>query len=251
MESNATATTLAEPIGILGMSYYFSPHAIARGEELGQDVVTFYAGGRAGVLGQVSPDEADEIFMFFKSGMVSAMVEKSRSVTDPEVTAAAHLEAAWSFADATFGAVPADVLDAFSEAARALAATLERGRWPLVDGYLDAGEPVGSVRAAYYWTIVLRELRGGVHTDAVKAAGLSGAAACQLDRGGAFFALHGYGDEDRLDETEELIAARAAVEESTDARMATLLEGVSADARVALARGAEAMFAAIADPVAV
>ena len=84
--------------------------------------------------------------------------------------------------------------------------------------------PADPIHEAYYWSIVLRELRGGVHTDAVVAASLSAAEACQLDHGGMSFGLHGYGDDDRTEETEELVARRGAVEVDTSKRMAALLE---------------------------
>ena len=105
--------------------------------------------------------------------------------------------------------------------------------------------------AAYYWCIVLRELRGGVHTDAIKAAGLSGAAAVQSDRDGMMFGLHGYSDEDRVEVTDDLTAARAQADAQTAATMAELLGVVDAAHDAALRAGATAMYEALAAPVAV
>ena len=161
-----------------------------------------------------------------------------------------HLDAANDYAEATFGGIPQDTLQAFSAAAKALADTLPTGSWPLVDGYLAEPVPGDPVHQAYYWSIVLRELRGGVHTEAVIAAGLSGAEACQLDHAGSYFALHGYGDEDRAEETEELVATRLAVEVETSNRMAALLEVLDDAQRAALADGAIALHEAVASPVA-
>jgi hypothetical protein len=250
MDTLELADTIADPIGLVGMSYYFSPQAVARGEAIELDVITFYAGGRGGVLGDIEAVEVDQTFYFFKEGLVASMVEKARVGADRSETVAAHLEAANDYADATFGDIPEATLEAFAEAARALAATLPRGEWPLVDGYLALPVPSDPIHEAYFWSIVLRELRGGVHTQAVRAAGLSGAEACQLDREGAFFALHGYGDEDRAEETDELVARRRAAEVETSRRMAELL-GVLDDApREALAEGALALHRAVAAPVA-
>jgi hypothetical protein len=251
MDTLELADTIAEPIGTVGMSYYFSPQAIARGEGIELDVVTFYAGGRGGVLGDIDTVEVDRIFYFFKSGLVAGMVEKARVVADREETVASHLAAANDYADATFGGIPTGTLTDFSAAAAALAATLPSGRWPLVDGYLARPVPSDPVHEAYYWSIVLRELRGGVHTEVVKAAGLSGSEACQLDHGGSFFALHGYGDEDRVEETDALVASRRAVEVETSAQMASLLDALDDAQRSALADGALAMHDAVASPVAV
>src|SRR5580704_1114567 len=141
METLELADTIADPIGTVGMSFYFSPQAVARGEGIEMDVITFYAGGRGGVLGDIDAVEVDRIFYFFKTGLVASMVEKARVGADPDTTVTTHLDAANDYADATFGGIPTDVLRSFSTAARTLAATLPAGRWPLVDGYLARPVP--------------------------------------------------------------------------------------------------------------
>jgi hypothetical protein len=249
MDARTLAETLADPIGTVGMSFYFSPQAITVGETIELDVVTFYAAGRGGVLGDIEVDEVDETFYFFNPGLVASMMTKARSTTERSAAVAAHLAAADAFAHATFGGIAPEVLSAFDDAAAALFATTPRGVWPLVDGYLACAVPTDLTNRAYFYAVVLRELRGGVHTDAVKAAGLSAAAACQLDRGGAYFGLHGYGDEHRVDETPELVAARAAAEDATSAGMAELLGVLDDDQRNALAEGATALFGALSSPV--
>ena len=231
------ADYLAEPIRHIGEAFYFSPQAVAVGDTIELDVVTFYAAGRGGVLGEIDA--------------VAAMMDKARSLADRQDAVARHLDAAASFAHATFGGIDAEVLTSFSAAAAALATTLPSGRWPIADGYLALGPPDDAVAAAYYWCIVLRELRGGVHTDAIKAAGLSGAAAVQSDRDGMMFGLHGYSDEDRVDLTDDLVAARAQADAQTAATMAELLGVVDAAQDAALRAGATAMQEALAAPVAV
>ena len=72
-------TAIAEPLGTLGASFYFSPQAIAIGETIELDVVTFYAAGRGGVLGDIDVIEVDEVFFFFKDGMVASIMEKARA----------------------------------------------------------------------------------------------------------------------------------------------------------------------------
>ena len=117
MDTLELADTIADPIGTVGMSFYFSPQAMARGEGLELDVVTFYAGGRGGVLGDID-------------------------------------------------------------------------------------------------------------------------------------AVHGYGDEDRAEETEDLVATRLAVEVETSTRMAALLDLLDGAQRAALTQGAIALHEAVASPVA-
>jgi hypothetical protein len=240
---------IAEPLGTVGMMFYFSPQSAERAKPLDMDVVALYAAGRGGVLGDRTADEIDDIFFFFKPGMITQMVENARSKASRDVGVGAHLDAAKDYADATFGGIDETVLNEFSAAVKSLAATLPAGQWPIVDGYLALEVPSTPRHEAYYWAIIMRELRGGVHTDAVKAAGLSASESCQLDRGGAFFALHGYSDDDKVEETEELIATRAAAEADTTAREAALLQ-VLGDAQLAtLVAGARAMADAVNNPV--
>jgi len=244
-------TALAEPIGVIGMSFYFSPQAIAIGETIELDVVTFYAGGRGGVLGDIDAVEVDEAFFFFKDGMVAAMMEKARTGAPRDLTVTKHLEASAAFANATFGGIDPSVLDAFSSAASALVGTLPTGSWPIVDGYRSLPVPSGSAAEAYYFAVILREVRGGVHTDAIKAEGLSDVEAVQLYADGSMLGLHGYGEDDTVTVTPELVARRAAAEDDTDARMAGLLAVLSDDQRAALVAGSDAMFAALSSPIAI
>ena len=242
-------TAIAEPLGTLGASFYFSPQAIAIGETIELDVVTFYAAGRGGVLGDIDVIEVDEVFFFFKDGMVASMMEKARAGAPRDLAVTKHLEAASAFANDTFGGIDESTLDAFIAAASALVGTLPTGRWPIVDGYRSLPIPSGSAAAAYQFAVIIREVRGGVHTDAIKAAGLSDAEAVQLYAGGSMLGLHGYGEDDTVEETPELIARRIAAEDDTNARMVSLLESLSDTQREALVAGSDAMLAALANPV--
>jgi len=249
MEPRTAAEEMAEPVGTVGMMFYFGAESAAEAEKLELDVIGLYAGGRGGVIGEVAPAEVDEIFYFFKPGLVAGMVELSQRKASREQAVEGHLAAADAYARNTFGGIDVADLDAVSDAAELLFAGLPAGQWPIVDGYLALDGPSEPAERAYRNAIILRELRGGVHTDAVKAARMSGAIACQLDRGGAYYALHGYTDEDRVEETEALLAVRATVETETTARMAALLEVLSEPQRAALATGAALLLAATSSPV--
>jgi hypothetical protein len=248
MNSRDCATTIAAPIGLVGMSFYFSPQAIAIGETIELDIVTFYGAGRGGVLGDVEVTEVDEVFFFFKEGVIAGLMEAARAGAPRELAVSKHLEASSVFARDTFGGIDAGVLEAFSAAAESLMASVPKGSWPIVDGYLLQPAPSDSVAAAYRWAVILREVRGGVHTDAVKAEGLSDLEAVQFDNGGAMLGLHGYADEDRVEETDEIVARRQAVEDDTDARMEAVLDVLSDSQRDALAAGALAMLEALGAP---
>lgn len=248
MDAHAAALATAEPLGGVGAAFYFSPQAVAQASTCGLDMVQLYGCGRGGVLGDVSPEEVDRIFAFFKPGLITGLVASGRAAATGDVLGP-HVASAVDYANATLGAVDTEVLDTFSAAAAKVAAAAPTGTWPLADGYRALDVPAGSAPAAYWWAIVLRELRGGVHTDAVSESALSFATACQLDRDDGYFRLHGFGDEDRVEDTEELRQLRALVIAETDDRMAVLLEVLDDSERDALAAGAIALQSAVLDPV--
>lgn len=249
MNSTELAQAVATPLGTVGMSFYFDGGTVERGKAIDLDVVSFYALGRGGVLRGKSPDEIGNIFFFFRDGAIASMVRHGLKTQTLDVAAPAHLLAADGFAHRTFGALPLDTLRAFNAAAAQLVASAPHSRWPIFDGYREAGVTGDVIADAYRYSMMLRELRGGVHTDAVIDAGLTAAEACATDQGGVFFALHGFQDEDRPDITDELLERRAAAEADTTLRMAELMEVLSDAQREALHDGAVAMHAALKDPV--
>jgi len=245
MDATTAASTVAGPLGNLAANFYFSPQSTARGEAIGLDVISLYGAGRASILGGVDPQTADAVFYFFKPGMVAGVVERGRSLAAEDAIAAAHLGAADDYADAHLAGVDAATLNAFTDAVNALAATVPSGSWPLFDGYRAAPTPTTDAARAYRAAILLRELRGGVHTDAVKACGLSPAAACQFDRDLGYFQMHGFSDEDMVDHTPEIDAQKAAAEEATTAQMAALFAALSPAQLDAIVTGTQALESAL------
>jgi len=249
MDALTAARATSAPFNDLGSAFYWSPQAAARAEAIGLDVFGLYAGGRGGVLGDRTPEEVDEEFFFFKPGMITLMVAAARAQAAPEAILTAHLGAVDDYALATFGGVDPATIEGYAAAAGEVIDTLPTGSWPLVDGYRSAGLAGDPVADTYRSAVILRELRGGVHLDAVVASGLSAAAACQFDRGDDYYALHGFGTDDRVPETPEILAARASAEEATDLGMAELLAGLDDSQRSALVTGATTLLAATVEPV--
>jgi hypothetical protein len=241
MEATTAASTIAGPLGNLAANFYFSPESTARGDAIGLDVISLYGAGRASMLGGVDPQTADDVFYFFKPGMVAAVVERGRSLATEEAIATAHLGSADDYAEATFAGVDAATLNAFSDAVDALAATVPSGSWPLFDGYRAAPAALTDAARAYRAAILLRELRGGVHTDAVKACGLTPATACQFDRDLGYFQMHGFSEEDMVEHTPEIDAQKAAAEAATTAQMAALFAPLSSAQLDAIVAGAKAL----------
>ena len=245
MDATTAASTIAGPLGDVAARFYFSKHAIVRGEAIGLDVVSLYGAGRASMLGGVDPDTADALFYFFKPGMIAAVVARGRSLASEAAIATAHLGSADDYAEATFAAVDSATLDAFTDAVGALAATVPSGSWPFFDGYRSAPAAPTAAARAYRAAILLRELRFGEHTDAVKAAGLSPATACQFNRDLDNFKRHGFAEEDMVEYTPEIEAQKAAAEAATTAQMAALFAPLSQTQLEAIVTGTNALVGAL------
>jgi Helix-turn-helix family len=243
------ARRLAGPAQQLGLSFYFDTPTRARAHELGLNAVEFYGLGRGGVLGDVGVGRVLEVFAFFSPGAVEAIWTAPKARCAPVATARAYIEAAYDFADRTFGALDRATLGFVGQGARRVAEGAAPGEAPLAEGYLALADPVDPVHQGYLGAILLRELRGGVYANAVRAAGLDGRAVTFLDSPDDF-ALHGFALDDAPVVTEELRARRLRAEAATDERMGALL-GVLDGSFDDFARGVEGMLAALAEPVAV
>ena len=245
MDATTASSIIAGPLGDVAGNFYFSKQAIARGEAIGLDVVSLYGAGRASMAGGIDPDAADAIFYFFKPGMIAEVVSRGRSLASEDAIATAHLGSADDYAEATFAAVDSATLDAFTDAVGAVVATVPSGAWPFFDGYRSAPAAATAAARAYRAAILLRELRFGVHTDAVKAAGLSPATACQLNRDPENFKRHGFAEEDMVECTPEIEAQKAAAEAATTAKMAALFAPLSPTQLEAIVAGTNALVGAL------
>ena len=245
MDATTASSIIADTIGDVAGNFNFSKQAIARGEAIGLDVVSLYGAGRASMVGGADPEAADALFYFFKPGMIAAVVSQGRSLASADAIATAHLGAADDYADATFAAVNSATLGAFTDAVGALVATVPSGSWPVFDGYRCAPAASTAAARAYRAAILLRELRFGVHTEAVKAAGLSPATACQFNGDLDSFKRHGFSEEDMVEYTPEIEAQKAAVEAATTAQMAALFAPLSQTQLEAVVAGTAALAGAL------
>lgn len=248
MDALELSALTAGPIHDLGMSFYFDPLTRATGKTLGLNAYEFYGLGRAGTLGDVDAATVTQVFYFFDPSVIDSIWTSAKEKASPLEVAPAYLRAAYAFADRTFGSVEISLLDDFSAATRQVVDANEEGLCPLVDGYLALDTPSDPVHAGYLSTILLRELRGGLHICAVREVGLAAVEACYLDDP-AVFALHGYRPEDAPEVTDELRAKKSRAEEMTNEAMATRFALLSAEDRAVVARATRSMFEALAHPV--
>jgi hypothetical protein len=248
MKTVELAELTAEPIQVLGMSFYFDPLTRERGKGIGLNAVEYYGMGRGGTLGNVDVDAVLRAFVFFHPRFIERMWAIDKA--EPATVAADYVEAAYQFADRTFGAVDLEVLTNFASAAHKVAAAVKSGHHQLVDGYKQYDVPSDSLHAAYLGCILMRELRGCVHIDAVNDVGLSAVEACYL-QDPMVFTMHGYVEDETPAVTPESAAKKVHAEAMTSAMMGECFSVLSDRERQDFADGALAMFAALQIPVAV
>jgi helix-turn-helix protein len=248
MDTVELADRTADPIQILGQAFYFDSLTRARGKESGLNAVEYYGLGRGGTLGNVDVGLVLEAFHFFHPRFIERMWATDKA--EPATVAADYVLAAYEYADRTFGAVDVDVLANFAASAHKVASAVVRGHHHLVDGYRQYDVPANPVHAAYLGCILMRELRGCVHIDAVNDVGLSAVEACYL-QDPAVFTMHGYLEDETPSVTPEKSEKKVLAEEKTSAMMADCFSVLSDDERQHFADGALAMFAALQVPVAV
>jgi hypothetical protein len=157
----------------------------------------------------------------------------------------AHLESLVSYAEAKFSGVNSAELSSFVAAAHVVVSSVPRGNYPIFDGYAAVPPPKSLPSAAYLAVVQLRELRGGVHTDAVKEGGLAPQTACQFDGSEYSYPMHGWGEEEKVEATDAILALRASIEDATTNAMAQYLEVLTDVQRQSLVDGARALQAAL------
>ncbi|HXC18911.1 MAG TPA: hypothetical protein VNT80_03290 [Acidimicrobiales bacterium] len=250
MNSSDLADVTAIPVQMLGMSFYFDPLTGARAKASGLNIYEYYGLGRGGTIGNVDTDEIVEAFTFFHPRFFERLWTLAKEKADPVAVAADYVQAAYEFADRTFGAVDRAVLRDFAAAAHKVAAAVESGHHQLFDGYTQYEVPADPVHAAYLGCILMRELRGCVHIDAVSEVGLSPLEACYL-QDPMIFKLHGYIDEEAPVMTPDISVKKEEAEALTSSMMAECFSVLNDEERQHLADGARAMYAALSEPVAV
>ncbi len=248
MDTSTLAEVTADSTQILGMSFYFDPLTGERAKENGLNIYQFYGLGRGGTLGDVPVDVVQEAFTFFHPRAIGRLWTEARAKADPVTVAVNYLQAAYQFADRTFGAVDLEILSNYAAAAHKVASSVGEGKHHLLDGYKQYDVPSSPVHAAYLGTILMRELRGCVHIDAVNQVGLSVAEACYLQDPGVF-QMHGFVEDETPVITAEHEAKKQRAEALTTAMMAECFGVLSDDERRHLADGAAAMFDALKAPV--
>jgi hypothetical protein len=105
MNSSTGSETIAVPLQVVGMSFYFDPGTAERAGDLGLDVFQFYGVGRGGVLRRCRRGDGRRSLRLLSPQRHRVPSMTGRAKANPVETARAHVEAAYAFADRTFGAI--------------------------------------------------------------------------------------------------------------------------------------------------
>lgn len=248
-DPRTTATEVKMPIGRLGGGFMLSREAKALCEEYDLGPRELYFRGRCGVLGECDADVVTSVAVFFPPEHVEKNWNGGRKLPVERAvelyTRACHEWARRRLGDYDGCARIAELLQPVVENASPVGAPLFAG-WRAVP--LPSDAPGRAVQLMH----VVRELRGGLHANAVVAAGLHPLdATLAADHGGTplgqspgeVIAKFFEWPEPYPVPGPDVIARRAAVEETTDDLMAeafSVLTDSESDELIALLRFGDA-----------
>lgn len=182
MTTDALISQACPKIGDQGAAFYFAPPTLARGEELGLDVFSFYFLGRGGVLGDVESAVVASAFGYFNPVLVASMWDAATKVLAPRQGGREYVRCCQEFGRQRLADVRG--LEAFCAAAGAInaAAAAKPAGLALYAGW--AAEPLADDPPAQAMQLLadLRELRGSAHLVGVLASDLDPATAHFMKR---------------------------------------------------------------------
>ena len=226
-------TDLAEATAAAGAAieqavavFMLHPHTYVESVSAGyQNPLAGYVAGRGGVLGEVTGATASAVFAVFEPAGLSAMWEEGVAVRG----AAGASQVYWSQA-AAFGRkylADADGLDRIALLGEKLIAVAPTAASPLFAGWRAMPLADDAPARALQVMFVLRELRAGLHFNALSLSGVTPIEAHMLNKGPRYAAMFGWPKPfaDGADKKDRY----AEIEQATNRRMAELI-GAALDA---------------------
>lgn len=171
MDAQSAAEATAKAVSSVGSHFMLDGNTYKRGAELGFAGLDFYATGRGGVLGDVDADVVAAAFAFFEPGQVRMQWEQGTKVMTPREAADAWATCCSDWAEAH---VP-DELDSarLGELLDTVVATARPACAAVFSGWRALPVPTAPKARAVHQMNALRELRHGLHSAAVIAAGVT------------------------------------------------------------------------------
>jgi hypothetical protein len=230
-------------IGEMGWAFYFAPETAARTEPYGLDLLSFYAIGRGGVLGDAEAAVVHSAFAYFKPSLVEETWDTAKQAIDPREAARVYRECCNEFGRNHLSAVKG--LDAYCEAAETVVRAADPQGLTLFAGAARQPLPDDPPARAMQLTTVLREYRGSAHLAAVVASGLAPVKAHFIARP-EMWEVFGWQDGDKPECTDADRRALEAAEAMTDRIVLPAYAAVPERGREAMVKALLAMQAALA-----
>ncbi len=168
----------------------FAEPVLESGRAVGvDDALTFYAGGRGGVLGTSSWEQVHSAFAFFPPEIVQGAWETVTAWGDPGAMAGHYADGLTAFSNAVF---PAEAAATFATVGQKVIDSITPLGYPLFVGWRAMERPSEVSSAAGIVMMTLRELRGDLHIQDIAAAGISPLEAEVVARGLDGISLHGW-----------------------------------------------------------
>jgi hypothetical protein len=216
-------------INHLGASLYFDANTLAHAGAAGfSDFFVLYAGGRAGVMGDVTAEQVCSAFGFFDPGLVGKVWPKVLEAARPSEIATVFAAAMAHAAEQTWNA---DASATVVRLGTVVADSVTALGMPLFTGWRALPRPDSAPGAAALVVHTLRELRGDVHIQSVAASGMAPIEAeVATRRGTAGLEMHGWRGE--FPDHEPFLEPFAAVEAQTSERMQRIYAAALTDAEL-------------------
>ncbi|MGW0806820.1 SCO6745 family protein [Nonomuraea sp. NPDC002799] len=231
-DPRTTAAQVKAPIGQFGGGFMISREAKAVCEEYSLGAREFYFRGRCGVLGECDADVVDSVAVFFPPEHVEASWNGGRKIA-VERAVELYAEVCRAWGRRKLGGY--EGCARIAELLEPVVARAPSAGAPLFAGWRAVPLPDDAPARAVQLMHVVRELRGGLHANAVIAAGLSPLEAT-LATGhdatpfgqttGEMIAKFFTWPEPYTTPGPEVVARRAVVEEVTDDLMATVFSAL-------------------------
>jgi hypothetical protein len=213
--STADTDHVDRRINQLGASLFFDPLTVAHASDAGvDDVFSLYAGGRAGVMGNVTATQVAVTLGFFPATLVRTVWADVEAIATPARLAGLYADAMIAAAIDTWDRSAAAVV---VELGSEVAASVPLLGLPLFAGWRERNRPSEPVGAAVHVVHTLRELRGDIHVQSVAAEQLDPLEAEIVTRGEEGATLHGWPQP--WPDPAAFVDRVAAAESATGARM--------------------------------
>lgn len=213
------AIAAGSPIEQAVAVFMLHPETLAESTAAGyQNPIAGYVAGRAGVLGEATAVTVTSVFVVFEPNLLRGLWEEGVAVRGATGAAEVYWEQVAGFGRRHLAS--ADGLDRIAALGEKIIAAAPDAGLPLYAGWRTMPLADDAPARALQVMQILRELRGGVHFNALTISGITPVEAHMLNKGRQYAAMFGWPEPlaDGADKKERY----AEVEEATNRRMAEI-----------------------------